>query len=205
MTQARTDAGQWRIRPAYRQDEAALFDICLRTADAGGDASALYGDPRYPGLIWAVPYLILEPSHAFVLTDGARTLGYVVGTPDSLAFEERLEREWWPGLREGYALRRPERPSDQDILGRIREPERTSPDRAAAYPAHLHVNLLPEAQGRGWGRAMIEAEMASLKTSGASAVHLGVSLANEKVVPFYKKLGFREIARDQAIILGRPL
>jgi hypothetical protein len=79
-----------QIRQARPEDRAALFSICLLTADAGGDGSALYSDPDYPGLIWSVPYLEFEPEHAFVLDDGGAIMGYVVGTKNTRAFEQQL-------------------------------------------------------------------------------------------------------------------
>ena len=35
------------------------------------------------------------------------------------------------------------------------EPAMTPDAIVATYPAHMHINLLPEAQGKGWGRRLI--------------------------------------------------
>ena len=69
-----------RIR-SYRPDDLdALYEICLRTGDAGGDASSLLEDPRLLGDIYAAPYAHLQPEHAFVVDDGTgRAGGYVLG------------------------------------------------------------------------------------------------------------------------------
>ena len=76
----------------------------------------------------------------------------------------------------------------------------------SAYPAHLHVNLLPEAQRDGWGRRLIERELDALQTAGAAMVHLGVSLKNERVVAFYEKLGFQVLFTNAAAIyMGREI
>ncbi|MEV4373049.1 hypothetical protein AB0J71_38710 [Nonomuraea sp. NPDC049637] len=79
-------------RPA---DLAAVYDICVRTADAGGDARGQYASDLLMGDIFAVPYVTLEPEHAHVVDDGTgQAVGYVVGTADTAAFVRRYREEW---------------------------------------------------------------------------------------------------------------
>lgn len=62
------------------------------------------------------------------------------------------------------------------------------------FRATMHIDLLPEFQGRGWGRQLIERFVDSVRSSGADfgrGIHLGVSGENTKVVAFYERLGFR--------------
>jgi len=193
------------IRPAVPDDEGALSDICVRTINAGDDGSDRYGDPRFPGLIWAVPYERFHPEHAFVLTLDGAVAGYVLGVPDTVAFEDRLEAEWWPALRREFAGRRPVAPGDAAILGWIERPPRIPAEIGERYPAHLHIDLLPTARGRGLGGAMIERILASFIDRGVRGVHLGVNVNNEGVTAFYAKSGFREIARLPSIIMARDL
>jgi hypothetical protein len=68
------------IRPYRAEDLAAVYDVCVRTADVGGDARGKYhSDDLMPDL-FAGPYVFLEPDFAFVLDDGHRAVGYVIGT-----------------------------------------------------------------------------------------------------------------------------
>ena len=90
------------IRPYRSADLDDLYRICLQTAADGQDATALFGDPMLPGQVFAAPYGIFEPSLAWVAEDSAGAAGYVLGALDTRAFEERLERDWWPALRAGY-------------------------------------------------------------------------------------------------------
>ena len=92
-----------RIRPATESDLDALFDICLKTAEAGEDGSALYSDPKLPGYLWAAPYLKFHPEFAFMLDEGGHALGYALAAPDSAAFAALLERAWWPEVRRAVA------------------------------------------------------------------------------------------------------
>ena len=186
--------GDRHIRQATEKDTAALFDICLRTADAGEDASALYSDPRLPGYLWAVPYLEFSPAFSIVLVEGSRVVGYALAAPDTAAFYEQLEREWWPHVRREVAGLVPARPGDAAILQRIAQPEGHPAWLFTDYPAHLHINILPEAQSAGWGRRMIEIELAALKAAGVGGVHLGLAPMNERAKGFYRHLGFEDVS-----------
>lgn len=193
------------IRQAAEHDRSALSEICLKTANAGTDASALYSDPAYPGLRFVMPYAVFEPELAFVLVDNGRTVGYVVAARDTEAFEQRLRRDWWPPLRENLADRGSLLPLDEGVLGFIRQPQPKEAGLVERYPAHLHINILPRAQGNGQGRRMIETELDALRRAGVTGVHLGVSLKNEQVCAFYERLGFRLLHRSQAIYMGQTL
>lgn len=190
------------IRPARPEDRDALSSICLLTADTGQDASHLYSDPDYPGLVWSVPYLLFAPEHAFVLENEGKVVGYVVGTADSEAFDRELDEKWWPELAKVYAGREATAKLDDNVLGRIKTPPKSDASITRDYPAHMHINLLPEVQSGGWGRKMIEAEMASLKAAGAPAMHLGLGLRNERALGFYQRIGLTELRRDEAIWMG---
>jgi ribosomal protein S18 acetylase RimI-like enzyme len=83
------------------------------------------------------------------------------------------------------------------------------PQFARDYPAHFHIDLLPEAQSHGFGRQLIEQFCDSAKASGAGGVHLGVARRNTNAIGFYRHLGFREIAPDDkdsgGLILAKRL
>ena len=193
------------IRPARPDDADALFDICLRTADAGADASALYSHPHYPGLVYAAPYLAVPSGFGFVLDSGGRVEGYIVGTGDTARFEADLEARWWLDLRRDYAGAPVRTAEDRRIRALIETPPRADRARLADYPAHLHINLLPHRQGQGWGRRLVERLLDHLRAEGVKGLYLGVSLSNQPALAFYRALGFVEIARDHAIWMGVEL
>lgn len=190
------------IRPARPDDRAALSEICVLTADSGQDASALYSDPDYPGLVWSVPYLFFAPNHAFVLENEGKVVGYVVGAADTEAYEAQLERDWWPELARTYAGRKPEAKLDANVLDKLTKPPKSDATIVRDYPAHMHINLLPEVQSGGWGRKMIETEMDSLRAAGVPGMHLGLGLRNERAFGFYQRVGLSELRRDDAIWMG---
>ncbi|ANL46276.1 GCN5-related N-acetyltransferase protein [Rhizobium phaseoli] len=187
------------IRPAIEADTEAFFEICLRTANGGHDASALYSDPHLPGYIWSVPYLKFAKDFAFVLVQGDRPVGYVIGVPDTSLFDRNLAANWWPSVRREIAGLAPARPRDADVLERIQNPRSGTPWLQDQYPAHLHINILPGLQASGWGRRMIDTELQALRNHGVTAVHLGVDPNNERARGFYRHLGFSEFERDGSV------
>ena len=60
-----------------------------------------------------------------------------------------------------------------------------------AYPAIMHIDLLPSHQAAGWGRKMINAFLQAIAAEGARGLHIGISGENTKVVAFYERCGFR--------------
>ncbi|RJL32755.1 GNAT family N-acetyltransferase [Bailinhaonella thermotolerans] len=195
------------IRPYRPGDEAALYDVCLRTGLHGLDASGLYSDPRLLGNVYVGPYLELQPRFAFVVDDGERPRGYVLGASDTREFEDACERTWWPRLREEYPLDgTPADAPERWLVEHIHNPPRTPAEIVEAYPSHLHIDLLPEAQGAGWGRRLMRALFAALAEAGSPGVHLGVSKENPGAIAFYRRLGFEEL-RDlpHSLVLAHPL
>lgn len=194
----------FRIRPYRSEDLDSLYAISLATGAAGGDAAALYEDGRLVGHIYAAPYAALSPGLILVVEDAAGVAGFVLGAPDTRAFEDRLEREWWPALRQRYAA-----PSgaawawtpDERRRHRIHVPRRTPAQVVAAFPAHMHLNLLPRAQGQGLGRTLLAAWCDSLRPAG---LHVGVNPDNGGALAFWGRCGFQRLAPAEGVVwLGR--
>ena len=96
-------------------------------------------------------------------------------------------RLWRGGTRSRPAGRRA--PYDER-LAELYQPERMLVGELAAYPAHLHIDVLPDYQRRGYGRRLIETLLDALGRAGAGGVHLGVGTANVGAQEFYKRVGF---------------
>ncbi|MEW1865055.1 GNAT family N-acetyltransferase [Streptomyces sp. NBC_00669] len=185
------------VRPYRPADLAALYDICLRTADAGQDASASYAEPDRDlvGAIFAAPYAVLEPDLTFVVDDGSgQAVGYIVGTGDTARFVERFRAEWLPSVAGRWPAPAGEPGTPAESMAVLLHlPERMVVPALASYPAHLHIDLLPRAQRSGHGRALMTAYLAALAAKGVPAVHLGMLSTNTSARAFYDRLGFHEI------------
>lgn len=198
-----------RIRRYKPGDHDAVYDICVRTADAGGDARGKYrSDDLMPDL-FAGPYVFLEPRFAFVLDDAGQAVGYVIGTPDTAAFARGYRERWIPRLAGRYPVP-PEPPvtPDDEMLALHYRPERLLWPGFDRYPAHLHIDLLPGFQGSGYGRQLIAAFCACVAEAGAAGVHVVVVTENTRALGFYDRLGFIALAVDDpgpVTYLGRAL
>jgi ribosomal protein S18 acetylase RimI-like enzyme len=188
------------VRPYRPEDRDALEEICVRTAHVGQDSRPHYQDPGVFPAAFATPYVHLEPELAFVLDDGeGRAVGYVVGAADTPRFVEDYRAKWLPLVADRYPEPRHEpRTPDEEIVALLHRPERMLVPEVAAYPAHLHIDLLPGWQGRGYGRALMKALLDALHERGVAAVHLCMLTANTPARAFYDRLGFHEIAVPDA-------
>jgi len=192
------------IRPYREADRDALYDICVRTADAGADARGRYSDDHLMGDLFAVPYATLEPDLAFVTDDGqGRAVGYIVGTRDTATFVRRYAAEWTPAAGGRYG----DDERDREMLHLLHHPEHMLVAELAGYPAHLHMNLLPAFQRQGYGRKLMETFLAAAHRAGAERVWLGMLTANVSARAFYDRLGFTELPVSDPgplTYLGRP-
>jgi ribosomal protein S18 acetylase RimI-like enzyme len=181
------------IRGYRPSDLDDLYDICIRTADAGDDLRGRFGNDRLIGDVYAGPYVTLEPEVARILDDGnGRAIGYIIGTANTPEFVRRYEQEWLPSLGDRYA--HDDDPRDQNLLEQLRRPQRMLLPELDAYPAHLHIDLLPEARGHGEGRALMTSFLQGLHAAGVERVHLSMAPTNTGARAFYDRLGFTEIA-----------
>lgn len=65
-----------------------------------------------------------------------------------------------------------------------------------------YLAVLPECQGRGYGRKLVEKAIAELEKLGCLKVNLEVRKSNTSVIAFYEHLGFSD---DQVVGLGKRL
>jgi ribosomal protein S18 acetylase RimI-like enzyme len=184
------------FRPTDLDD---LYRICLATGAGGEDASALYRDPRLVGHVYAAPYAVASPRSVFVVEDTEGVGGYIVGVPDTRAFEAWLEAEWWPELRKLFPEPTEEPRSgwsrDQLMSYKIHHPSRTASEIVEPYPSHLHINLQPRLRGRGVGSWLIARWLGTVRDMGSRGAHLAVGADNRPAIGFYRACGFRELER----------
>ena len=77
------------------------------------------------------------------------------------------------------------------------------PDFLNDYPSHLHIDLLPVAQKKGFGKKMMTTFLNRLKEKGSSGIHLGVGAGNANAIAFYENVGFEELRKEPgAVIMG---
>ena len=202
------------IRLAGDGDRADAYRVCLLTGNHGDDGESLYrDDPDALGRIFVGPYLAFAPELSLLLEDDEGVCGYALGALDSRRFYARYEEEWRPQLCASF----PAPDGDpgrwtpaQHVYHTYHRPDYFCPEPYAQYPSHAHIDLLPRAQGRGFGRRMMEQLLGMLRDRGSAGVHLGVSELNRRARAFYAHLGFHDLARagsgaDACVYMGMRL
>jgi GNAT superfamily N-acetyltransferase len=134
-------------------------------------------------------------------------VGYILGCADTPTFAKRLRTEWIPRVESRFPplTTTPQTPTDH-MIALLHTPERLVIPEVAAYPAHLHIDLLPPYQGAGHGRALMTTFLAALSSAAIPAVHLSMLTTNTPARAFYDRLGFHHIPVpnvDAVTYLGR--
>ena len=182
------------IRPYRPSDLARLREICVRTGAAGGDATGRWSSDDLLPDLFLEPYVTASPEWAWVVDEGDGAIGYVIATPNTRRFAQWWSRTWAPLLAARYPVPSPPYTPEEQLVLRGSDPSVMLIPEVDEYPAHLHIDLLPEAQGRGYGRQLIEQHLVrALSEADIPGVHLAIDGANARAAGFYRSLGFVEL------------
>ncbi|EYB67676.1 N-acetyltransferase GCN5 [Deinococcus phoenicis] len=194
------------VRALRAADFAEVARVAYATGFFGAPATRSFPDRGLFGDLWVRPYFVGAP-FGFAAERGGELLGYVVGTPDWGTYRRAFARTL-PGilaraLRGGY----PALPGSLPYLLRlVRYTGLHAPE--AQYPAHLHLNLLPESRGLGLGGALLDAYLGALRARGVPGLQLSTTRENRSAVALYERRGLTVwSARESALWqpwLGRP-
>ncbi len=178
------------IRKCTEKDRAAMQNICLETAN---DYWKTNDDIKEAVVeVFCNYYLDEEADHCFVTTNEAdEAVGYILCAPDYETYYKKFTE------RIGK--------SKNEITKKVGAQSAEDPkDFAKDYPAHLHIDLLPCAQGHGEGRKLIETLCEHLKSIGVKGVMLDVGADNTGAIAFYKKVGFTVLQENEGgLIMGK--
>lgn len=191
------------VRNFHPSDLCDLYNICLKTGASGEDASELYNDKLLLGHFYAAPYAVLEPDCTFIFTINEKPVGYILGTKNSLQFEKSSNELWFNQLKIRYPKPSEiEKNPDANIM-RLIHRGHTVKEELIPYDAHLHIDILPEGQGLGMGRKLMEVFINHLKKSGVPSLHLEVGKDNTGAIKFYERFGFKQICEyEYSIAFG---
>jgi ribosomal protein S18 acetylase RimI-like enzyme len=185
------------IRHATAADAAAIERICLLTGASGSDATGKFCDDAVLADVYALPYLYGPGGYCLVREQDGDVVGYILGTSDTRAFQEWFTAQWWPRKVTGREVVTAD---DAWLLPSAADPHRMLNPFVGDYPAHLHIDLLREAQGKGAGRELIEGALVLLRERGVAGVHLEADVANQGAQAFYPRVGFEELARHPGVV-----
>lgn len=169
------------IRKYEAKDKENLRKICVATS---GLSTKSEKDLNFLYYMYNDYYAEREPDACFVVAnDKDEAVGYILGAKDFDAYYETLSKYYLPKIKQlglKYYIM-----AVSEIFVHKRQKK--------LYPAHLHIDILPEYQNCGAGSRLVSELKAYLKSCGISGICLSVGAANKGAVRFYKKNGFKVI------------
>lgn len=171
-----------KIRAYEPRDKEKLRFVCRQTApgfDTDKKRDALFA-------AYLDYYLDVSPDYCFVaVNDADEPFGYVLCAPD---FEEYYRRYFSAEFPYSEKLLK----SDLKIWLSLKLTKPFAGKIAKEYPAHLHIDILPEGQRMGTGTALVDTLREKLREDAVPGVFLICGASNVKGVNFYRKYGFAE-------------
>jgi ribosomal protein S18 acetylase RimI-like enzyme len=180
------------VRPYRPSDRERVREIAVATGFMGEPADWYWRDAESFAEIWTAWYTEREPESSFVAEEDHEVTGYLLGCLDSALAPSPRSAVLAQLLRRALLLR----PGTAGFFWRaiadsLRDPRLPSGELLdPRWPSHLHINLLPQARGRGAGRALMEAWLARLRRLGSPGCHLGTLAENTRAIEFFRAMGF---------------
>ena len=126
-------------------------------------------------------YVEKEPDVCYVIADdNDKAVGYIYGSKDYDYYQENF----------GEYIRKVASLNNRAYLGEALTEMFDHAIYKDKYPAHLHIDILPEYQSMGFGSNLINAFCENLKNLGVKGVMLIVGEDNEGARRFYERNGF---------------
>ena len=177
----------YSIRKYQQKDTEYLKQICIKTASHIFQRKKLAETALTE--VYCRYYIEQEPESCFVVVDqNDIAKGYILCAKNydtyKKVFKERYLKTWNIAtlIMGNFAM--------NSIQSYVKQ-----------YPAHLHIDLLPECQGQGYGRKLIETLINHLREKKVEGLMLHVSMENERARAFYARCGFRVLYSDKNDVL----
>lgn len=141
-------------------------------------------------------YIQREPENCFVLDDNGRAVGYIICTEDYDRYKEIFDKDYLP-LTESQG---------EEFYNWAKTSTVLQNKYKDIYPAHLHIDLLPDYQRQGWGGKLLNTLFEHLRSKGIKGVMLTAGTENVNAGSFYKKYGFEQVEiYDTDVAFGMKL
>lgn len=176
----------------YRETDRAELRALFARAGEGSPTESLWGHPESEAAIYLDPYLELLPDSVFLAEADGALVGYLTGCPDSTAFpseSSRMEdaiRRYRLVTRRGPAAFFARSIADL-LLAKLRRQPTAGDFTDPRWPAHLHINVAPEARGTGAAEGLMRAWLDQL---GPTGCHLQTLRENVRATSFFTRMGF---------------
>ncbi len=183
------------IRPLRITDTAAVEYVCRVTAGPGCAREPVQSNVI--AKMFSTYYARECCDTSFVLADDDDiAVGYVMCEPDYKRYGRLFRRI---DMKNIYHINKKSAfdawlmPFPYFFLGR-------------KYPAHLHIDILPEYQGNGYGAQMMNTMLSNLKQKNVKGIMLMASKDNHGAIRFYQRLGFNVLfERWGGVVMAKKL
>ena len=169
------------IRPYEEKDTENVRFVCLESA---GKTDASEYIRSFLLNTYCNYYVENEPHNCFVAVDESdNAVGYILCAEDfdtfSKIFLTKYARRYlkFKGI---YRLA-----SKISILEQKKYKDN--------YPAHLHIDILPEYQSNGYGAQMMKTMLDNLKQKKVKGIMLMTNTDTHGAIRFYERLGFKRL------------
>lgn len=141
-------------------------------------------------------YIEQEPENCFVLDDDGKAVGYIICTEDYDSYKNVFDRVYLPQNK----------PLGEQFYNWAEKSTILQNKYKSDYPAHLHIDILPDYQRKGWGGKLLDALFDHLRCKGVKGVMLTAGTSNVNASGFYKKYGFTQLEiYDTDVAFGMKL
>lgn len=175
-----------KIRPYEQKDREAVRYICL---NCDGPSTMPENTEHFILTTYCDYYIEKEPDNCFVATDDSdKAIGYIICTEDFDKFIEIFRNEYITRIPEDDKQHRFYATASAVLQGKHKD----------EYPAHFHIDILPEYHRQGIGHKLTDTLKTHLKSKNVPGMMLCVSTVNLQGNSFYKKYGFSLIESTPA-------
>lgn len=166
------------IRPYEDKDKDAVRFVCLNSE---GPCKSSDRGINFSLAVYCDYYIEKEPENCFVAADeNDNIIGYIICAEDFDVFKPRFDSEYCTKIKKWEFRRR--RSAQRSVI-----PHEKYKDK---YPAHLHIDILPEYQRMGIGHKLTDVLLSHLRSKGVKGIMLTTWIKNVKGRGFYDKYGF---------------
>lgn len=176
----------YKIREYKQCDAEAIKNICIAVGNEQFKTNKLL--QKACTRVFVEYYINEEPENCFVAVDSEdRPVGYILSTADFDKWVTLFRKKYLRGLNPLTKML-----GEGSIKGLEAH--------AREYPAHLHIDILPDYQGCGIGRTLLEALTTCLRQKGIEGIQLNVAADNSGAISYYEKMGFNLLEKNEQVL-----
>jgi hypothetical protein len=185
---------KFTIREYKPEDRNAVRSIAFETGFMGESIDWQWSDQKSFADLITNYYLNQEPESAFVAEKDGIVIGYLLGCIDSKKAKGSAAKEIGKIILHGGLIR----PSIAPFLWRsvfdiIRDREVADDELIdPRWPAHMHLNLLPEGRGKRLVYGLMNMWFDKLRNANVPGVHFAAFTENERVIQLAQLYGFEQ-------------